>query len=303
MYEPAKSLGRLHILLQKCLAATSKIFELMDREPKVQDDPAATKLRKVKGHVEFRGVSFTYDAKKLPAVRDVDLVIPAGSTCALVGQTGSGKSTLVSLLLRFYDPTEGVILIDGQDIRHVTQRSLRDQIALVNQDSFLFHDTIFENIRYGRLDATREEVEQAARRAHAHEFITQKSDAYETDIGDRGGKLSGGQKQRLCIARAFLRNAPILILDEATSSLDSETEANIQADLDELAKNRTVIAIAHRLSTILRADQIVVLEHGRITDIGTHATLLRRSERYQRLYHMQFEPAAAAAAIEPVEAS
>jgi ABC-type multidrug transport system fused ATPase/permease subunit len=303
MYEPAKSLGRLHILLQKCLAATSKIFELMDRAPKVQDDPAATKLRKAKGHVEFRGVSFAYDAKKLPAVGDVDLVIPAGSTCALVGQTGSGKSTLVSLLLRFYDPTDGVILIDGQDIRHVTQRSLRDQIALVNQDSFLFHDTIFENIRYGRLDATREEVEQAARRAHAHEFIMQKSDAYETDIGDRGAKLSGGQKQRLCIARAFLRNAPILILDEATSSLDSETEANIQADLDELAKNRTVIAIAHRLSTILRADQIVVLEHGRVTDVGTHATLLRRSERYQRLYHMQFEPTAAAAAIEPVEAS
>jgi subfamily B ATP-binding cassette protein MsbA len=291
MYEPAKALGKLHILLQKCLAATTKIFELMDRVPGVQDAPEATKLKKVRGHVQFHGVTFSYDKKKGSAVNEIDLIIPAGSTCALVGQTGSGKSTLLALLMRFYDPEKGYITVDGQDLRRVTQRSLRDQIALVNQDIFLFHDTIYENIRYGRLDATQAEIEEAARRAHAHDFIMAHKDGYQRDVGDRGGNLSGGQRQRISIARAFLRNAPILLLDEATSALDSETEAQIQADLDELARNRTVIAIAHRLSTILRADQIVVLEHGRITDIGTHAELLRRSERYQRVYRMQFESA------------
>jgi len=289
MYEPAKSLGKLHILLQKCLAATTKIFELMDRVPGVQDAADAVKLRKVAGHVRFHGVTFSYDKKKGTALNDIDLVIPAGSTCALVGQTGSGKSTLLALLMRFYDPEKGYLTIDGQDLRQVTQRSLRDQIALVNQDIFLFHDSIYENIRYGRLDATREEIEEAARQAHAHEFIMAHKDGYERDVGDRGCNLSGGQRQRISIARAFLRNAPILLLDEATSALDSETEAQIQTDLDELAKDRTVIAIAHRLSTILRADQIVVLEHGRITDVGTHAELLRRSERYLRVYRMQFE--------------
>jgi len=291
MYEPAKALGKLHILLQKCLAATTKIFELMDRVPGVQDAPEAVKIKKAKGRIQFHGVTFSYDKNKGAAVHDIDLVIPAGSTTALVGQTGSGKSTLLSLLMRFYDPEKGYITLDGHDLRRLTQRSLRDQIALVNQDIFLFHDTIYENIRYGRLDATPEEIEAAARRAHAHEFIIAHKDGYERDVGDRGGNLSGGQRQRVSIARAFLRNAPILLLDEATSALDSETESQIQADLDELAKNRTVIAIAHRLSTILRADQIVVLEHGRITDIGTHAELLQRSERYQRVYQMQFESA------------
>jgi len=291
MYEPAKALGKLHILLQKCLAATTKIFELMDRVPGVQDDPAAIPLRRARGHLQFHGVTFSYDKKKGTAVNDIDLVIPAGSTCALVGQTGSGKSTLLGLLMRFYDPEKGYITLDGHDLRRLSQRSLRDQIALVNQDIFLFHDTIYENIRYGRLNATTAEIEEAARRAHAHDFIMAHKDGYQRDVGDRGGNLSGGQRQRISIARAFLRNAPILLLDEATSALDSETEAQIQADLDELAKNRTVIAIAHRLSTILRADQIVVLEHGRITDIGTHAELLRRSERYQRVYRMQFESA------------
>jgi len=291
MYEPAKSLGKLHILLQKCLAATTKIFELMDRIPSVKDAPDAAKLKKVKGHVQFHGVTFSYDKKKGTALNDIDLVIPAGSTCALVGQTGSGKSTMLGLLMRFYDPEKGYLTIDGQDLRRVTQRSLRDQIALVNQDIFLFHDSIYENIRYGRLNATQEEIEEAARRAHAHDFIVAHKDGYQRDVGDRGCNLSGGQRQRISIARAFLRNAPILLLDEATSSLDSETEAQIQTDLDELAKNRTVIAIAHRLSTILRADQIVVLEHGRITDIGTHAELLQRSERYLRVYRMQFESA------------
>ncbi len=288
MYEPAKSIGKLHILLQKCLAATTKIFELMDRPAAVQDAPGAVQLKKPRGHVEFRDVRFAYD-KKHTAVHGITISVPPGTTCALVGQTGSGKSTLLSLLMRFYDPTAGAVLVDGHDVRTLTQSSLRDAMALVNQDVFLFHDTIFENIRYGRLDATRDEVETAARRAHAHDFILAQPQGYDTVVGDRGCNLSGGQKQRICIARAFLRNAPILLLDEATSALDSETEANIQADLDELAKDRTVIAIAHRLSTILRADQIVVMHEGLVTDIGTHAELVQRSEIYQRLYRMQFE--------------
>ena len=291
MYEPAKSIGRLHILLQKCLAATTKIFELMDRTPGVVDAPDATALKRARGHIEFCGVNFSYD-RKLPAVRDINLVIPAGSTCALVGHSGAGKSTLVSLLMRFYDPGAGAILVDGRDLRSITQKSLRDQIGVVNQDIFLFHDTIYENIRYGKLDASAGEIMTAAGRAFAHEFIVDQPDGYQTVVGDKGCNLSGGQRQRLCIARAILRDAPILILDEATSALDSESEAKIQSALDDLSRNKTVIAIAHRLSTILRANQIVVMHEGLITDVGTHAGLLQRSETYQRLYRMQFEHAA-----------
>ncbi len=290
MYDPAKTLGKLHILMQKCLASTTKIFELMDLVPTVTDAPEADKLPKSKGYIEFRDVTFAYSPKSpAPTISGITFTVPQGTTLALVGQTGSGKSTIVSLLLRFYDPKSGQILVDGHDVRSVTQKSLRDQIAFVNQEVFLFHDTIYENIRYGRLDATQEEVEEAARRAHAHEFILAQNEGYQTVVGDRGCNLSGGQRQRLCIARAFLRNAPILLLDEATSALDSETEANIQADLDELAKNRTVIAIAHRLSTILRAEQIVVMHEGLITAVGPHHELLQTSEIYQRLYRMQFE--------------
>ncbi len=288
LYDPAKTLGKINILMQKCLAATTKVFELLDRPPAISDAPQAAALGEITGQIRFEGVTFTYPGKDVPALRGVDLVVPAGSTCALVGATGAGKSTLFWLIQRLYESEAGAIRIDGHDIRAVTQASLREKIAMVNQDSFLFHDTIAANIRYGRLDATREDIENAARLAHAHEFIMAQQHGYETVIGDKGCNLSGGQQQRLCIARAFLKDAPILLLDEATSALDSETEKGIQEDLEKLAKGRTVLAIAHRLSTIQKADQIVVLENGAIKETGTHAALFAQSGYYRRLYDLQF---------------
>jgi ATP-binding cassette, subfamily B, bacterial MsbA len=291
MYEPAKTLSKLHLLMQKCLIATTKIFELMDRPSAVQDAPEAVPLTQpVQGQISFHEVSFGYQ-KKDRALNGVTLHIPAGSTCALVGPSGAGKSSMAALLLRFYDPKKGYITVDGQDIRRVTQASLREAIGLVNQETFLFHDTIYENIRYGRLDATKEEIEEAAQRAFAHDFILAQPQGYETIVGDKGRNLSGGQQQRLCLARAFLRQAPILILDEAYSALDTESEAKIQAALEDLAKNKTVIAIAHRLSTILKADQIVVMENGEIRATGTHRELLEKDELYQRLCQLQFAAA------------
>ncbi|HEX8312251.1 MAG TPA: ATP-binding cassette domain-containing protein, partial [Chthoniobacteraceae bacterium] len=232
-------------------------------------------------------VGFTYGTTR-SAVHGIDLTIPAGSTCALVGASGAGKTTLLALLQRLYDVEEGAIYIDGHEIRSVTQASLRENIAMVNQDIFLFHDTIANNIRYGRLDATQAEIEDAARQAHAHDFIVDKQHGYETVIGDKGSLLSGGQQQRISIARALLKNAPILLLDEATSALDSEAEKHIQAALETLSSGRTVIAIAHRLSTILKADQIVVMEGGSIKEIGTHEELFTKSGYYRRLYDLQF---------------
>lgn len=294
LYPPFKSLSRLHVLMQKCLAATTKVFELMDEEPDITDAPDAKPLSVREGKIELRGVTFSYGSDS-PAVEDLDLVIPAGKTYALVGQSGAGKSTIMSLLLRFYDPQAGCILVDGQDLRSITQQSLRDAIGIVNQDVFLFHDTIYNNILYGRLDATREEVEAAAKQAYAHDFILEQPQGYETVIGDKGCLLSGGQQQRLSIARAVLRNAPILLLDEATSALDSESEKKIQQAIENLAAGKTVIAIAHRLSTILSADKIVVMEAGRIVAIGTHSELLTTSLHYKRLYDLQFAAGDAAA--------
>jgi subfamily B ATP-binding cassette protein MsbA len=218
-----------------------------------------------------------------------------------VGASGAGKSTILSLILRLYDPTSGVVRIDGQDLRRLTQQSLREQIGLVTQDTFLFHDTIYNNILFGRLDATREEVYAAAQMAYAHEFILEQPHKYDTIVGDKGMLLSGGQQQRIAIARAVLKNAPILLLDEATSALDSESEKQIQLALQTLAAGRTVVAIAHRLSTILSSDQIVVMDRGHIKEIGTHAELLAKSGYYRRLYDLQFNRGAEHKDPEPEE--
>lgn len=296
IYPPAKELSKVNLLLQKTRYAINNVVKLLDREPDIQDVPEAHALGRVKGEVHFENITFTYsrpNGEKLdrPAVRGMDVRLAPGRFYALVGPSGAGKSTLFSLILRFYDPDSGRVLIDGHDLRSVTQSSLRENIGIVSQDTFLFHDTIRENIRYGRLDATEEEIVAAAKKAHAHEFIVQQEGGYDAVVGDAGCNLSGGQKQRLSIARAVLRNAPILLLDEATSALDTETEKIIQEAIHELSEGRTVIAIAHRLSTILEADQIIVMRDGQVESTGTHAELLVKSEQYQRLAAMQFQEA------------
>ena len=288
IYEPIKTLSKLHIVMQRSLGATTQIFSILDSKPAVQDAPNAVELVSSKGQIEFENVTFRYSTGVTDAVRDINLHIEPGKTYALVGASGAGKSTILSLILRLYDPTSGAVKIDGHNLRTLTQKSLREQIGLVTQETFLFHETIFKNIQFGRPNATLEEVHAAAQTAFAHEFILAQPDGYDTVIGDKGCLISGGQQQRLAIARALLKNAPILLLDEATSSLDTESEKQIQKALEKLAAGRTVIAIAHRLSTILSADKIVVLDHGSIKEIGTHAELLEKSGYYRRLYDLQF---------------
>ncbi|HUE61731.1 MAG TPA: ABC transporter ATP-binding protein [Chthoniobacterales bacterium] len=288
IYDPIKTLSKLHIVMQRSLGATTQIFSILDSKPAVQDAPNAVELVSSKGRIEFENVTFRYSTGVTDAVRDITLHIEPGKTYALVGASGAGKSTVLSLILRLYDPTSGAVKIDGHNLRTLTQKSLREQIGLVTQETFLFHDTIFKNIQFGRPNATLEEVYAAAQTAFAHEFILAQPDGYDTVIGDKGCLISGGQQQRLAIARALLKNAPILLLDEATSSLDTESEKQIQKALEKLAAGRTVIAIAHRLSTILSADKIVVLDHGSIKEIGTHAELLEKSGYYRRLYDLQF---------------
>ena len=288
LYEPIKTLSKLHIVMQRSLGATTQIFSILDSKPAVQDAPNAVELVSSKGRIEFENVTFRYSTGVTDAVRDINLHIEPGKTYALVGASGAGKSTILSLILRLYDPTSGAVKIDGHNLRTLTQKSLREQIGLVTQETFLFHETIFKNIQFGRPNATLEEVHAAAQTAFAHEFILAQPDGYDTVIGDKGCLISGGQQQRLAIARALLKNAPILLLDEATSSLDTESEKQIQKALEKLAAGRTVIAIAHRLSTILSADKIVVLDHGSIKEIGTHAELLEKSGYYRRLYDLQF---------------
>jgi len=288
LYDPIKTLSKLQIVMQQSITATTAIFALLDTKPTVQDSPDASKLTSATGAIDFENVTFRYANTVTDAVSNLTMHIEAGKTYALVGASGAGKSTILSLILRLYDPTSGAVKIDGRDLRSVTQKSLREQMGLVTQETFLFHDTIFSNIQFGRLDATPEEVREAARAAYAHDFIVAQPKGYETVIGDKGCLLSGGQQQRLAIARAVLKNAPILLLDEATSSLDSESEQQIQKALAELATGRTVIAIAHRLSTVLSADQIIVMDGGHIKEIGTHGELLEKSGYYRRLYDHQF---------------
>ena len=288
LYDPIKTLSRIHIVMQRSVAATTAIFSILDSQSTVQDAPNAVALSSSEGRIDFENVTFRYANRTTDAISNLTLQIEPGKTHALVGASGAGKSTILSLILRLYDPTSGAVKIDGQDLRLVTQKSLREQMGLVTQETFLFHDTIFNNIQFGRLDATPEEIYGAAKAAYAHDFIMAQPKDYQTVIGDKGCLLSGGQQQRLAIARAILKNAPILLLDEATSSLDSESEQEIQKALAKLAAGRTVIAIAHRLSTILSADQIIVMDSGRIKEIGTHAELLEKSGYYRRLYDHQF---------------
>ncbi len=286
MYGPVKRLTKVSNTLQRSVGAAERVFETLDEVPEIRNAPDATPLTKVRGAVVFDQVSFSYDEE--PILKDFSLVANPGEVVALVGPSGAGKSTVSALLARFYDPQEGNITIDGMDLRKITLESLKSQIALVDQETFLFNDTISNNINYGRRDATGEMIQEAARQAYAEEFVLEMPNGFESRIGDRGVRLSGGQRQRLCIARAILRDAPILILDEATSALDSESEAAVQMALNNLMRNRTTFVIAHRLSTIMNADKIVVIENGRIQDIGRHQELLQRCSLYQKLCAMQF---------------
>ena len=283
---PVKRLGQVYGNIQRAVAAAERVFDVLDLEPEVQDAPEAIDLPAVQGRVTFENVSFEYREGE-PALQNLSLDVEPGRILAIVGPSGAGKSTVANLLPRFYDPQAGAIRIDGTDIRSVTVRSLREQLAMVPQDTILFNGSVYENILYGRLDATQEEIIEAAEAANAHEFILKLPDGYQTQIGERGCQLSGGQRQRIAIARAILKNPRILILDEATSALDAESERLVQDALDKLMVGRTTFVIAHRLSTIQRADTIVVLEKGRMAESGNHCELLESGGLYCKLYHLQ----------------
>ncbi|HPG01127.1 MAG TPA: ABC transporter ATP-binding protein [Kiritimatiellia bacterium] len=287
LYDPVKKLSRIHLAIQQSSASADRVFHLLDSEVTIKDSPNAVELVGPVKEVAFDHVSFRYN--DTPVLNDINLSIPAGTLVAIVGGSGAGKTTFVNLLPRFFDVAGGRVLINGGDIREYTMKSLRQQIGLVSQETVLFNDTVARNIAYGSRHATPEQIVEAAKKAHADEFISEMPEKYETMIGERGVRLSGGQCQRLAIARAILRNPPILILDEATSALDTESERLVQSALDELMTGRTVFAIAHRLSTIMHADLILVLDDGRVVEQGTHKVLIERGGHYKYLYDLQFK--------------
>jgi subfamily B ATP-binding cassette protein MsbA len=284
---PIKKLANVHVITQQALAANERIYEILDAKSTVIEKKNSRNLPTISKNIVFQKVSFGYDSESGLVLKDINLEIKAGELLAIVGPTGMGKSTLANLIPRFYDPTEGKVLIDGVDLKDVSFQSLRDQIGIVGQETILFNDTVKANIAYGFSLATEEKVEEAASRAFAHQFIMKMPNGYGTTVGDRGFRLSGGEKQRLAIARAILRNPPLLILDEATSQLDSESEKYVQEALDRLMVGRTVVAIAHRLSTVIKADKIVVIDGGRIVGLGRHDDLLKTCSLYKRLYENQ----------------
>ncbi|MGL5164131.1 MAG: lipid A export permease/ATP-binding protein MsbA, partial [Plesiomonas shigelloides] len=287
LLRPLKSLTNVNAQFQRGMAACQTLFTILDMEP--EKDDGTRRLERAKGDIEFRNVTFTYPTKDTPALKNISFTVPAGKTVALVGRSGSGKSTIANLLTRFYDIQAGEILMDGHELREYQLSDLRNQVALVSQQVHLFNDTVANNIAYARTDVySREQVEQAAEIAHASEFIQKMDQGFDTLVGENGVLLSGGQRQRIAIARALLRDCPILILDEATSALDTESERAIQAALDELQKNRTALVIAHRLSTIENADEILVVDEGEIVERGKHADLLARNGAYAQLHRMQF---------------
>ncbi|HXZ31468.1 MAG TPA: ABC transporter ATP-binding protein [Terriglobales bacterium] len=291
LYDPVRKFALFNNNFQQALGASSEIFKFMDTEDDVKERPGATQLSPFARSIKFENVSFSYDTNGEGAreiLRDIDLEVRAGEVLAVVGSSGAGKSTLVHLIPRFFDVSAGRLLIDGQDVRDVTLASLRSQISVVSQDTVLFNDTVRNNIAYGQPGVSQKNVEAAAQAALAHDFIMELPARYGTVIGERGIRLSGGERQRIAIARALLKNAPILILDEATSALDSESESFVQSALANLMAGRTVLVIAHRLSTVRRADRIVVLENGFIADIGTHEGLMKKFGTYRRLYDLQF---------------
>jgi subfamily B ATP-binding cassette protein MsbA len=295
-YEPIKRIGNVYQLFLQAIGISTQVFAFIDLPEEVLDDPGAKTMPRFAGSIEFDDASFAYDGGPL-ILRGIDLRVPSGAVVAIVGSSGAGKTTLVNLLPRFYSPTSGAIRIDGIDLRHVTLRSLREQMAIVTQETILFNDTVWNNLCYGRPAMPEEKVIAAAQAALAHDFIMEMPDGYQTMIGDRGQRLSGGQRQRLAIARALLKDAPILILDEATSELDSESELLVQNALNNLMTGRTVFVIAHRLSTIRRATTIAVLDNGMIRERGTHEELLVRGGLYARLYDIQFRDAEPASRV------
>lgn len=286
LYEPVKRLSNVNNVVQQGLAATSRIFEVLDTVPEIRNQPGAKGLPLISQGIEYQKVSFKYEEDWV--LRDVSLKVRAGEVVAFVGTSGGGKTTLVNLLPRFYDVTSGRVLIDGQDLRDVTVESLRAQVGIVTQQTILFNETVRNNIAYGKIGQPFEEIVRAAKAAHAHEFIQKLPQGYDTVIGEQGVKLSGGERQRVSIARALLKNAPILILDEATSSLDSESEVEVQKALEYLMKGRTTLVIAHRLSTVRQADRLVVISNGVVVEEGTHEELLEREGEYRKLYLLQF---------------